>query len=113
MELGERLGSVDPQLMQQLVKTKKLFETHSEHNYQVLGTCLATLGPSFLNIITLQGPLSGRQDMRGDGGEVGGGADPQRSLLRPQGSLQRAWQHWRSLAQVSCKSNQIYLESEP
>ena len=97
MELGERLGSVDPQLMQQLVKTKKLFETHSEHNYQVL-TCLATLGPSFLNIITLQGLVSGRQDMRGDGGEVGGGADSQRSLLRPQRSLQRPWQHWRSLA---------------
>ena len=38
--------------------------------------------------------------MRGDGGEVGGGADAQRSLLRPQGSLQRAWQHWRSHAQV-------------
>ena len=38
--------------------------------------------------------------MCGDGGEVGGGADPQRSLLRPQGSLQRPWQHRRSLAQV-------------
>ena len=46
MELGERLGSVDPQLMQQLVKTKKLFEAHSEHNYQVI-SCMATLGPSF------------------------------------------------------------------
>ena len=112
MELGERLGSVDPQLMQQLVKTKKLFETHSEHNYQVL-TCLATLGPSFLNIITLQGPVSRRQDMCGDGGEVGGGADPQRSLLRPQGSLQRARQRRRCLAQVSYKSNQVYLELEP
>ena len=36
VELGERLGSVDPQLMQQLVKTEKLFESHSEHNYQVI-----------------------------------------------------------------------------
>ena len=34
MELGERLGTVDPQLMEQLVKKEKLFETHSEHNYQ-------------------------------------------------------------------------------
>ena len=42
VELGERLGSVDPQLMQQLVKTKKLFETRSEHNYQVI-LCKATL----------------------------------------------------------------------
>ena len=67
----------------------------------------------YLNIISLQGPLSGRQDMRGDGGEVGGGADPQRSLLRPQGSLQRAWQHWRSLAQVESQFNlrlQIFLD---
>ena len=36
MELGEILGSVDSQLMQQLVKTEKLFDTHSEHNYQVI-----------------------------------------------------------------------------
>ena len=36
VELGERLGSVDPQLMQQLVKTQKLFESHTEHNYQVM-----------------------------------------------------------------------------
>ena len=118
MELGERLGSVDPQLMQQLVKTKKLFETHSEHNYQVISFMASYGNPeniwtAIINTITFQGSMSGRQDMRGDGGEVGGGADSQRSLLRPQGSLQRAWQHRRSLAQVSCKSNQIYLESEP
>ena len=47
VELGERLGSVDPQLMQQLVKTKKLFETHSEHNYQVI-SFMATLKTSGL-----------------------------------------------------------------